>query len=65
MNLQSAVYAKEINNQIQLHNAIICVDFSDKMLEQIPNHSKYECIVMDAPEFAALPRTYNKIQAIA
>jgi len=57
----TGIYAQEINNQIQLHNAIICVDFSDKMLEQILNHSKYECIRMDAIEFAALPRTYNKI----
>lgn len=57
----TGIYAKEINNQIPLQNAIICVDFSDKMLEQIPNPSKYECLVMDAIEFAALPRTYNKI----
>ncbi|BAY73532.1 hypothetical protein NIES23_63840 (plasmid) [Trichormus variabilis NIES-23] len=57
----TGIYAQEINNQIQLQKPIICVDFSDKMLEQIPNNSKYECIVMDAIEFAALPRTYNKI----
>ncbi|MEH2454438.1 class I SAM-dependent methyltransferase [Nostoc sp.] len=37
----TGIYAQEINNKIQLHNAIICVDYSDNMLEQIPNNSKY------------------------
>jgi ubiquinone/menaquinone biosynthesis C-methylase UbiE len=57
----TGIYAKEINNSLQLHNPIICVDSSKKMLEQIPNNIKYKCIEMDAIEFSALSGTYNKI----
>jgi ubiquinone/menaquinone biosynthesis C-methylase UbiE len=57
----TGIYAKEINNQMELHNPIICVDSSNKMLEQIPNNIKYKCIEMDAVEFSALSGTYNKI----
>jgi len=57
----TGIYAKEINNQMQLYNPIICVDSSNKMLEQIPNNLKYKCVEMDAIDFSALSGTYNKI----
>lgn len=57
----TGIYSKEINNQMQLYNPIICVDSSNKMLEQIPKNFKYKSVEMDAIDFSALSGTYNKI----
>ena len=46
---------------MQLYNPIICVDSSNKMLEQIPNNFKYKSVEMDAIDFSAFSGTYNKI----
>jgi trans-aconitate methyltransferase len=57
----TGIYAKSILKQIQLDNPIICVDSSEKMLEQIPGSPQYKIIVSDAIDFLSLPKVYNKI----
>ncbi len=57
----SGLFTKEINNQIQFTNPVICSDISSDMLAQLSNDSQYECIATDAISFSYEPRFFDKI----
>ncbi len=57
----TGIYSKEILNQIQLNQPIICVDPAAEMLAIIPTNSGLKPVEMDGVEFSAKPGTYNKI----
>lgn len=57
----TGIYSKEILNQIQLQQPIICVDPAAEMLAKIPENSGLKPVVIDGVEFSAKPGTYNKI----
>ena len=57
----TGLFTKAIHNQIQLKNPIVCVDFSAKMLEQIPSNDIYKPLLMDAINFASQAEKFDKI----
>ncbi|NEQ41475.1 MAG: methyltransferase domain-containing protein [Okeania sp. SIO3I5] len=57
----TGIYSKEILNQIQLQQPIICVDPSAEMLEKIPPNSRLNPLEMDGVKFSEKPGIYNKI----
>ncbi len=57
----TGLFTKEISNQIQFKNPLVCADISSDMLEQLSDRNKYECVVMDAIKFSSQPRSFDKI----
>ncbi|WP_414581467.1 class I SAM-dependent methyltransferase [Scytonema sp. PCC 10023] len=57
----TGIYAKSILKQIQLDNSIICVDPSEKMLQQIPDSPQYKIMALDAIDFLSQAEVYNKV----
>ncbi|MGB3512643.1 MAG: methyltransferase [Microcoleaceae cyanobacterium] len=57
----TGIYSKEILNQIQLQQPIICVDPSAEMLTKIPANNGLKPIAMDGIEFSKKPGNYNRI----
>lgn len=57
----TGMYAKSILKQIQLENSIICVDPSEKMLEQIPDSPQYKTLALSAIDFLSQAEVYNKV----
>lgn len=57
----TGIYSKSIVAQLPLQSPIICVDTSEKMLEQVPKNSQYQRLVKDAVTFAEESVNYDKI----
>ena len=57
----TGIYSKEIINQIQLQQPILCVDPAVEMLAKIPANSCLKPIAMDGVEFSEKPGTYDRI----
>lgn len=57
----TGLIARTISEQINLINPIVCVDISEKMLEEISSDCKYKPVVMDVIKFSSKPGKYDKI----
>ncbi|MDJ0795606.1 MAG: methyltransferase [Calothrix sp. MO_167.B12] len=57
----TGMYSKAILEQIQLDNPIICVDCSEKMLEQLPSSDQYKTMAIDAIDFVSQAEVYNQV----
>ncbi len=57
----TGLFTKEINNQIQFKNPVICSDISPALLAQFPDNNQYQCIAADAITFSSQSRLFDKI----